>query len=226
MSDEREPLVSPVFDGPVTGGQGWDTEAARSRSAGLPSVSRDNSRFQGPRSQSVSALHIGNDVTFTKRDFRNRRNDSTSATLAARAGLYKPISGALPDAVDEDEEKDTSSLTRLQASINMVKCAIGGGSFSLPFAFKEGGLAFSFVGTLFFGWISAHTVNMLANSERRAWHKFEAQDVLKTPSPQPNEQSKFTCVAAASHVQQSGSILTHTLVAGTLHWASLFSRML
>ena len=108
----------------------------------------------------------------------------------------------------------------------MVKCAIGGGSFSLPFAFKEGGLAFSFVGTLFFGWISAHTVNMLANSERRAWHKFEAQDVLKTPSPQPNEQSKFTCVAAASHVQQSGSILTHTLVAGTLHWASLFSRML
>ena len=88
MSDEREPLVSPVFDGPVTGGQGWDTEAARSRSAGLPSVSRDNSRFQGPRSQSVSALHIGNDVTFTKRDFRNRRNDSTSATLAARAPYW------------------------------------------------------------------------------------------------------------------------------------------
>lgn len=55
---------------------------------------------------------------------------------------------------------------------------------------------FSFVGTLFFGWISAYTVNMLADSERRAWHKFSSQmageAVLRTPSPQKNEQSKFT----------------------------------
>lgn len=67
---------------------------------------------------------------------------------------------------------------------------------SLPFAFRQGGLLFSFVGTLFFGWISAYTVNMLADSERRAWHKYSSEmageAVLRTPSPQKNEQSKFT----------------------------------
>lgn len=39
----------------------------------------------------------------------------------------------------------------LQAGVNMIKCAIGAGSFSLPMAFKNGGLWASFFATLLLG---------------------------------------------------------------------------
>ena len=105
---------------------------------------------------------------------------------------------ALARGFEGDDEEVVGGLSKIQASVNLVKCAIGAGSFNLPFAFRQGGLLFSFVGTLFFGWISAYTVNMLALSERRAWRRFKLESmgkaVVQTPSPKRNEQSKFTCV--------------------------------
>lgn len=139
------------------------------------------------------------------RGFTNKKSDSVLAALAATVAPYsselpptpRKSKGDLTPLVEGTTRSASKRhrLTRLQASINLVKCAIGAGSFSLPFAFKEGGLGFSFVGTLFLGWISAYTVNILAQSERRVWHKHEAQEmglVLSTPSPQPSEKSKFT----------------------------------
>lgn len=58
-----------------------------------------------------------------------------------------------------------AALSGVQASVNLVKCAIGAGSFSLPYAFAQGGLLFSFVGTILLGAISAYTVTMLAQCE-------------------------------------------------------------
>jgi len=62
------------------------------------------------------------------------------------------------------EEGMTASAT----IINLVKCAAGCGMFSLPFAFKQGGLYLSIGSTLFFGIISAYTVDLLTKAERKA----------------------------------------------------------
>lgn len=48
-----------------------------------------------------------------------------------------------------------------EACISIIKCSIGAGSFSLPFAFMNGGFTFSFFLILIIGFVSATTTKLL-----------------------------------------------------------------
>ena len=50
--------------------------------------------------------------------------------------------------------------------ITIIKCAIGAGSFTLPYAFQRGGLWISFILTLLLGYLSAYTLKLLIICER------------------------------------------------------------
>lgn len=110
--------------------------------------------------------------------FNSTRTDSVLgffATSHAVPGIADPgsaefaskvASGALPAG-----QLPSGGLSSLQTCINTVKCAIGAGSFSLPYAFMLGGLWLSIVGTLALGALSAYTVEILARCERVVWQQ-------------------------------------------------------
>lgn len=54
----------------------------------------------------------------------------------------------------------------MHVAVNMVKCAVGAGSFGVPSAFKGEGLWGGVVGTIILGMLSAHTIVLLANAEK------------------------------------------------------------
>ena len=51
------------------------------------------------------------------------------------------------------------------ATLNVVKCAIGAGSFALPKSFEDGGLVASISSTLLVGVLAAYTLNLLGLCE-------------------------------------------------------------
>lgn len=53
-----------------------------------------------------------------------------------------------------------------KVGLNLIKCAVGAGSFSLPEAFKEGGVWGSSVGTVILGGLAAYTFCILADAEK------------------------------------------------------------
>ena len=67
-----------------------------------------------------------------------------------------------------DEQRLDEDLGATESTVNLIKCAAGCGMFSLPYAYKQGGLYLSIGGTLFFGAISAYTVVILAAAEVKA----------------------------------------------------------
>lgn len=52
--------------------------------------------------------------------------------------------------------------------INLVKCAVGAGSFSLPDAFVKTGLLAGIVGLILFGTVGGYTMTLLADAEKAA----------------------------------------------------------
>ena len=63
---------------------------------------------------------------------------------------------------DEDDEQSTA----LGAALGMIKCAIGAGTFALPFAFHSAGILLSVVCTLLLGALSVYTIIILERAER------------------------------------------------------------
>lgn len=53
-----------------------------------------------------------------------------------------------------------------KASVSLLKCVVGAGSFVLPSAVKDAGLILGFVSLLALGFISAYTINQLAEAGR------------------------------------------------------------
>jgi solute carrier family 36 (proton-coupled amino acid transporter) len=58
-------------------------------------------------------------------------------------------------------------LTPFTTFITIIKCAVGGGSFSLPYAFQLGGVYASFIFTIFLGFLCFYTIDVLIYCERR-----------------------------------------------------------
>ena len=52
--------------------------------------------------------------------------------------------------------------------INLVKCAIGAGSFALPAAFVQVGMVFGIILLVAFGMVAAYTMGLLADAEKYA----------------------------------------------------------
>ena len=65
---------------------------------------------------------------------------------------------------DNPEHQQRPHLTSYGATMTIIKCAIGAGSFSLPRAFMDGGVYLSFFFTLFLGLLSAYTVEVLMDA--------------------------------------------------------------
>lgn len=66
------------------------------------------------------------------------------------------------------EREQRPHLTSYGATMTIIKCAIGAGSFSLPRAFMDGGVYLSFFFTLFLGLLSAYTVEVLMDASEGA----------------------------------------------------------
>ena len=75
------------------------------------------------------------------------------------------ITGAIDD---NPEHQQRPHLTSYGATMTIIKCAIGAGSFSLPRAFMDGGVYLSFFFTLFLGLLSAYTVEVLMDASEGA----------------------------------------------------------
>jgi len=71
-------------------------------------------------------------------------------------------------AVDDGPLQGSDGIGAVGTAVNLVKCCAGCGMFSLPYAFKQGGLYLSIGCTVFFGVISAYTVDILAHAELKA----------------------------------------------------------
>ena len=81
----------------------------------------------------------------------------------------------------------TEGLQTSHVIINLVKCAVGAGSFSLPFAFVQTGIIFGAISLVVFGAVAAYTMGLLADAEKQAVHlrgSLLAEDVEKSPDQQ------------------------------------------
>eukprot|EP00658_Telonema_sp_P-2_P033626 TRINITY_DN24642_c0_g1_i2.p1 TRINITY_DN24642_c0_g1~~TRINITY_DN24642_c0_g1_i2.p1 ORF type:complete len:521 (-),score=120.21 TRINITY_DN24642_c0_g1_i2:152-1714(-) len=68
----------------------------------------------------------------------------------------------------DDESQDADQgLKRSHVIVNLVKCAVGAGSFSLPAAFTTVGMEFGIVSLIVFGVVAAYTMTLLADAEKR-----------------------------------------------------------
>lgn len=61
----------------------------------------------------------------------------------------------------------SAELSDTQALVCVIKCAVGAGTFTLPYAFLLGGLVFSILGTICIGCISGYSLHLLAACESR-----------------------------------------------------------
>mmetsp|Transcript_10977 Transcript_10977/g.25506 ORF Transcript_10977/g.25506 Transcript_10977/m.25506 type:complete len:515 (-) Transcript_10977:83-1627(-) len=102
------------------------------------------------------------------------RLDSHDSAAVALASAPRSISGAAsgPGAVST---ADDAQISNSEVVLALVKCAIGAGSLSLPYAFKEGGLWFSLIGTVLIGMLSAYTIILLKQCEEAVGLKLLAE---------------------------------------------------
>lgn len=75
-----------------------------------------------------------------------------------------------------------------KVGLNLIKCAVGAGSFSLPKAFQMGGLWGSSVGTVILGGLAAYTFCILADAEKFHARKDRYQRRLTYPQVKKNLQ--------------------------------------
>ncbi len=73
--------------------------------------------------------------------------------------------------------------SRMQTAMNFIKCCVGAGSFSLPYAFIQGGLVASVLLCLAIGSLAAYTIVLLGWIEEHAWsqltHRQQQQQMAR-----------------------------------------------
>ena len=112
-------------------------------------------------------------VAIKRRSFKHVRADSHSAAVRTLSGRFSSTSELLlpvESGASFDDNGDTlisGELGRTSVSINLIKCAVGAGSFSLPAAFLHSGFWAGIILCCFLGLLAATTVDMLAAVERR-----------------------------------------------------------
>ena len=87
------------------------------------------------------------------------------------------VCGILVDAAADGGDAE-EGLGPVSVGVNLFKCAVGAGSFSLPAAFKTGGFWATFILIFVLGFLAWYTVSLLALAER----KYRAQS--STPRSQ------------------------------------------
>lgn len=78
----------------------------------------------------------------------------------------EPLLGAGEVEKNIKPQDGAQELTVLGCTINMIKCCVGAGSFSLPFAFYTSGLYAGIAGCIVLGLLSAYTMIILADAEK------------------------------------------------------------
>mmetsp|Transcript_56665 Transcript_56665/g.168239 ORF Transcript_56665/g.168239 Transcript_56665/m.168239 type:complete len:444 (-) Transcript_56665:221-1552(-) len=98
---------------------------------------------------------------------RGRRDSGKADTInSAYRSMHsvQTLDGCTIPQQQEEPQKDSSPL---QVAINLIKCAVGAGSFSLPAAWRQAGFWAALVLTLALGALAALTACMLVACERR-----------------------------------------------------------
>jgi len=100
--------------------------------------------------------------------------DSHDSAAVALARSPRSVSGATsgPRSVSTTEDAQISDN---EVALALIKCAIGAGSLSLPYAFSQGGLWFSLLGTILIGMLSAYTIVLLKQCEEAVGQKMLAK---------------------------------------------------
>jgi amino acid permease len=78
-----------------------------------------------------------------------------------------PLEIESSSASESSESAPQQFLTPFTTFITIIKCAVGGGSFSLPYAFQLGGVSASFLFTIFLGYLCFYTIDLLIYCERK-----------------------------------------------------------
>ena len=118
----------------------------------------------------------------------NWQSASFAAILHQKAGRGSLLGSMIGSLVDmEVDDVDDVDMGATETAVNLIKCAAGCGMFSLPYAYKQGGLYMSIGGTLFFGAISAYTVSILAAAEMKARH-FPVPNTSANSTPRDDGQ--------------------------------------
>lgn len=96
----------------------------------------------------------------------NYENLSIVSSLESTHNSFE-ISQSIDDADDDSSNNQyhSSELTYLQTILTILKCAVGGGSFGLPYAFAKGGIVVSILFTIVFGVMCGYTIWMLNECE-------------------------------------------------------------
>jgi hypothetical protein len=175
----------------VTGGR-TGMSAPQASSWGQPSTAEPQNDLEKPlrdSSRNYSSRSLGSSQTGrtrassdsgTKPFARSRSDSMTHSMMWSTASFHKSLTnrhekegwrasllGSIVDGFIEPYDGG-EGMGVTETCVNLVKCAAGCGMFSLPYAYKQGGLYLSIAGTIFFGLISAYTVTILAAAELKA----------------------------------------------------------
>eukprot|EP00466_Bigelowiella_natans_P011865 jgi/Bigna1/79492/fgenesh1_pg.62_\ len=74
-----------------------------------------------------------------------------------------------------DDEEDAKNIAQVDngdvapfgVGLNLVKCAVGAGSFTFPFAFTQTGIVCGIIGIILFAVMAAYTMKLLADAEKK-----------------------------------------------------------
>jgi amino acid permease len=110
-----------------------------------------------PQGNDNSGLRLCGDNRQGCREPDIHQLDDDDSTILINSSTFTPSSS----------DPHHHSLTSLTTFITIVKCAVGGGSFSLPYAFQLGGVYASFLFTLFLGYLCFHTIDLLIYCEKK-----------------------------------------------------------
>jgi amino acid permease len=107
-------------------------------------------------------------IAFIKRSSAriSRRKDSSSIAFST-SHRFSSVEPSRDDYDEQSQPLISGELSIMSVSINLIKCAVGAGSFSLPNAFLKAGFFAGIVLCLALGLLAAFTVHLLTTVERR-----------------------------------------------------------
>ena len=145
-----------------------DTEQRRHHLS-APLIAANNNEARGNtrrRPQSVAFVKASS--------ARHRRRTDSSSVAFSRSHRFSssillPASSTTTDTTDTTDQQPIvpGELSPTSVSINLIKCAVGAGSFSLPSAFLKAGFWAGIILCCTLGLLASFTVHLLTTVERR-----------------------------------------------------------
>jgi amino acid permease len=140
---------------------------------------------------------------------------------------FQKVSTSDPDlpAVDGAAAANCHSQQKmkpLQCVVTIVKCAVGGGSFVLPYAFEQGGLYASFIFIGFLGAITAYTIHLLVLSAQKI-DELRKLTSGATGLSKPISYASLSAVAFPNLTCRIGSLGEINMVSVLTHFGIVFT---